>query len=487
MSRKVARNAVWSVASTLSSIAVGLVALPVLLHALGAARLGIFTLALGLIGFSGLLDLGLSRSLTQSVSSILGYGRERSAAAALVWYVLRLLVCFGLLWSALLWLIAPLAVERLFSLQGALAKETIFGLRAVALSMPFALFASGAMGSLEGLQCFRQVSARRSILSVVQFGLPTLTALWRADVGWVIGALAVSRACGACAWMLLLRRELPVPWGVRSRKEDIHHLLHFGGWLSVSNLIGPLMVYADRFYLATLFPPAAVAAYTVPYDSLFRVTTVPTAAVSALFPALAEAQSSFEKTVKMVRFASLALVALMLPPMLLGLVFAKFLLTLWLGKAFAPAVLPLFQVLAIGVFVTSAAQVPYAILQASGRSDLTAKLHLLELPVFVGMLVWAVSVWGLMGAALAWTLRVALDAGALYVLAMWLQPACRRVLAEAMGWILLSVVALIIPLISGNPMLLAPTVLLALTLCSAAVLWLYSHWRGSIPVASLSL
>lgn len=63
MTRQVARNAVWNVAGTLTSIGVGVIALPVLLHALGAARLGVFTLALGLIGFSGLLDLGLGRLL----------------------------------------------------------------------------------------------------------------------------------------------------------------------------------------------------------------------------------------------------------------------------------------------------------------------------------------------------------------------------------------------------------------------------------------
>ncbi len=62
MTRQVARNAVWNVAGTLISIGVGVIALPVLLHALGAARLGVFTLAPGLIGFSGLLDLGLSRA-----------------------------------------------------------------------------------------------------------------------------------------------------------------------------------------------------------------------------------------------------------------------------------------------------------------------------------------------------------------------------------------------------------------------------------------
>ena len=136
MSRKVAHNALWNVAGTLASLVVGLVALPVLpvlpvlLQALGAARLGIFTLALGLIGFSGLLDLGLGRALTQTVSSALGSGRPRAAVAALVWHVLRLLLGFGLLWVLLLCWMVPLVVQHLFKLQGGLAAETIFGLRA---------------------------------------------------------------------------------------------------------------------------------------------------------------------------------------------------------------------------------------------------------------------------------------------------------------------------------------------------------------------
>ena len=48
MSRKVAHNALWNVGGQVVSLGVGLVALPILLHALGAARLGVFTLALGL-------------------------------------------------------------------------------------------------------------------------------------------------------------------------------------------------------------------------------------------------------------------------------------------------------------------------------------------------------------------------------------------------------------------------------------------------------
>lgn len=483
MSRQVAHNALWNVAGTLASLIVGLVALPVLLHALGAARLGIFTLALGLIGFSGLLDLGLGRALTQTVSSALGSGRPRAAVAALVWHVLRLLAGFGVLWILLLWWVVPPVVQHLFKLQGELAAETIFGLRAVALSMPFALLATGAMGALEGLQEFRRVSPQRAALSIVQFGLPALVALWRPDVGWVIAALASSRVLSAAVWLRGLRRVLPRQQGDRHQREDLHHLLRFGGWLSVSNMVGPLMAYADRFYLASLFSPALLATYTVPYDALSRVTSLPMTAIGALFPALAEAQARPESLATLLRAAIAALVALILPSLLLVLIFAKLLLTLWLGQRFGLSALPVFQVLVVGVFLNSTAHLPYALLQAHGRSDLTAKLHVLELPLFAVLLVWAVARWGIEGAALAWTLRVALDTGLLYAAALWLLPSLRAVLQRGVALVLAAAVVLCVPLITADLRILGPLAMGTCAACAVLALRLLRQWRTTHPLS----
>jgi len=484
MSRKVTHNVLWNVAGTLASLAVGLSALPVLLHAMGAARLGIFTLALGLVGFSGLLDLGLGRALTQTVSSALGRGRPRAAVAALVWHVLRLLACFGVLWVVLLWWVVPTVVQHLFRLQGALAGETIFGLRAVAFSMPFALVATGAMGALEGLQDFRRVSTQRAALSITQFGLPALVALWRPDVGWVIAALASSRVLSAAVWLRGLRRVLPSQQGERHQREDLHHLLRFGGWLSVSNIIGPLMVYADRFYLASLFPPAAVAYYTVPYDSLFRVTTLPVTAMGAVFPALAESQGDPARAVPLLRFSIRALVVMLLPPLLLAAIFALPLLTLWLGPAFAKQSAHVFQWLVIGVFINSTAHVPYALLQAHGRADLTAKLHVLELPFFAVLLVWAVAHWGIEGAALAWTLRVALDSSLLYLSALWLLPVLRIVLGYGGVLMLAAAGLLFVPVFTADLHVLTFFAIFACALCGLLAFGLFQQWRMS---PSLSL
>lgn len=470
MSVTVAKNAFWNVSAQVASLAVGMAALPLLLHQLGAARLGIFTLALGLIGFSGLFDLGLGRALTQTVSSSLAQGRSRAEVAALVWKVVAMLAALGFAWLAAFWLAVPDLVERLFSLTGKMARETTFGLRALAISIPFVLTATGAMGALEGLQQFRLLSLWRMPMSLMQFGLPVIAALIRSDIGWAIAALAATRLLWMALWLTHLSRLLPRASGVTAKRSDLHHALHFGGWLSVSNLIGPLMIYADRFYLASLFPPAMVAYYTVPFDTAFRATSLSQTAMNALFPALAETQARPESAVWLLDLALRAVLVLVLPVVLMVAVFAHPLLVLWLNESFAVSAAPVLRSLLVGILLNSAAHLPYALLQAHGRADLTAKLHIAELPLFAAMLVAGTHCFGITGAAWAWTLRVALDTSLLYFTAWRLQPALRVVLAKGAGWLVLSTVVFLLAAYAFDNLLQRVFTAIIVVACACALL-----------------
>ena len=63
-------------------------------------------------------------------------------------------------------------------------------------------------------------------------------------------------------------------------------------------------------------------------------------------------------------------------------------------------------------------QIPYAFIQGAGRPDLTAKLHLVELPLYLILLVIAIEMAGIEGAAMAWTCRFVVDSLLMYFLAL---------------------------------------------------------------------
>jgi O-antigen/teichoic acid export membrane protein len=67
-------------------------------------------------------------------------------------------------------------------------------------------------------------------------------------------------------------------------------------------------------------------------------------------------------------------------------------------------VLPL-QILLVGFVLCSFAQIPFTDIQARGRSDLTAKIHLLEVVPFLAVMLYLSDRYGAIGAAVAWTLR----------------------------------------------------------------------------------
>jgi O-antigen/teichoic acid export membrane protein len=109
----------------------------------------------------------------------------------------------------------------------------------------------------------------------------------------------------------------------------------------------------------------------------------------------------------------------------------------WLDPDFARFSTPVLPILAIGVFINSLAQVFATLIQGVGRPDVTAALHLVELPIYLPMLWWAVQRFGIVGTAMVWMGRVFVDA----VMLFWFS---RRFVGG--NGILIALSALLIPL-----------------------------------------
>ncbi|WP_419776316.1 oligosaccharide flippase family protein, partial [Lactobacillus helveticus] len=56
---------------------------------------------------------------------------------------------------------------------------------------------------------------------------------------------------------------------------SIKPLLRMGSWMTVSNIVGPVMVYSDRFLIGALVSMTAVSYYVTPYEVVTKLLIVP--------------------------------------------------------------------------------------------------------------------------------------------------------------------------------------------------------------------
>jgi len=437
----VARNALLNLIGHVAPLAAAVVALPPLVSRLDPERFGFLSLAWVLVGYFSLFDLGFGRALSRIAAERAGTPRESELPALSRVALISSLVLGGVA-GAVLITAAEWICAHLLRLPNALQPEAVTALKVLAICLPFVTGTSALRGLLEAANRFGWVNVIRVALGVLTFVAPLVCVFFTSSLRAMAGALVAVRILGAAAHWLACTKLCAAWMPDHSRRfRGAAEMLAFGGWLTVSNTVGPLMAYVDRFVIATLVSVAAVAFYTVPYEALTRLWVVPAAICGVLFPAFAASHAARpDRSIALYRSGLKAVLLAAVPPMLLATLFANEGLTIWVGAEYAQRGARVAQLLAFGVLVNCLAYIPFTLLQASGRADLPAKLHLVELPLYLGALYVFVPRYGIEGAALAWSIRCIADALGLFVLAQRRLPASSPVLGGTQ--LLATVVAL---------------------------------------------
>jgi len=171
-----------------------------------------------------------------------------------------------------------------------------------------------------------------------------------------------------------------------------------------------LMIYADRFAIGGLLSMAAVAYYVAPFEIVSRLSVVPTAVMGVLFPAYSQLLAADSTDVAVVYRRTLVAIGFLLaPPVLVIVFFSRPLMTLWLGAEVAGHSAAVASILAVAALAHGLLQPSFQLLQAAGRPDVPALFQLLEAPIYIGYLVLLTVQLGIVGAALAWLIRVTIS------------------------------------------------------------------------------
>lgn len=412
----IARNTAYNLAGFAIPTVIGVLAVPAYLAVIGAERFGVLALAWLILGYFGLFDLGLGRATAQAIAAARDDGAE--ARARTLKTALAVNLGIGVAGALVLWPVAVLVFSRLLDLAPAMRTEALRAAPLLALSLPVATTIGVLSGALMGAGAFRD-SNRISILSTLLFQLGPLAAawLWSADLAVLLIAAIGARLAGAAMLWRACRARFGTPagagWWDRSHARG---LLAFGGWMTAVALIGPLMVFTDRFLIGATLGAVAVTIYTVPMDAARRLTGAALALANALFPRLTLADEAEAR--RLARDAVGAMYAVFTPLVVAAVAAMDPAMRLWLGDALGAQAAPLARVLLIATWLNAFAQVPATRLQARGRPATLAATLLLELPLYLAALWLALDRFGLAGAAWVYLARIAIDAAALSRLAL---------------------------------------------------------------------
>jgi O-antigen/teichoic acid export membrane protein len=400
------RNTIYNLVGALLPLAVSLFTVPVYLKLIGEERFGILAIIWVLLGYFGLFDLGLSQATAQHIAKLKdAEPRERTET---FWTALSINAGFGVCGGVLIWPFAYIFFDRYFQVNEGLRPEILASIPWLIAAVPVATISGVLSGTLQGRERFLALNAI-SLLGTVMFQILPLIVAWLVSpaLTWLLPTALLSRVLSFSLLFSQCRQHLPLTGTPILNHDLVEPLLRFGGWVTITGVIGPLLEVLDRVVIGALAGARAVTFYVVPFSLSNRVTILSSSMAAALFPRLASATGDERERISTLAVRTLEVA--ITPLIIIGLFIMEPFLTWWLSAEFAAHAVLVGQILLLGLWANCFARIPYTRLQAQGRPDLVAKAHLAELLPYLCLLYIALSLWGIVGAALAWSVRVAVD------------------------------------------------------------------------------
>jgi O-antigen/teichoic acid export membrane protein len=392
-----------------------LLSMPVLLHAIGDSRFGMLSIAWMLIGYFGLFDFGIGRAMTHGVSQRLAHDRSADISD-LVWTGLSALAGIGTTVGVALAVASRWLVFAFINIQHDLRPEAASSLLILAAAVPLVTVSAGQRGKLEDHQQFKAINLVMMPLGALLFAAPVVAIQFSVALPAIMLSLLLARFCILAVLLLLCARTVHRFRIVRVSGSTLRDLLGFGGWMTVSNVVSPIMVNMDRVVVGSLLSISAVTYYVTPYEMISKLAIVPGSIANASFPEFSRLHKigSVEATRRYFVKTVLLLLVILAPAAMLASIAGHELLRWWISQDLADRSTVIFRILAFGVVLNGLAYVPFAYVQGIGRSDVTAKFHLIELALYVPTLYLMIRGFGLRGVAMAWVFRVLVDAALLF-------------------------------------------------------------------------
>lgn len=393
-------NTILNASGLIIPAVISLPAMGYIARSLGVEGFGVFLLLFGILGYASIFDFGLNRAL------VLYFAKNQNDVKKDSTLFFTGLI-FVLMVSVFVGLLAFCFSDQIFSvlnLSDEIKDDAILAIKSLSVAIPLTLLSLVMFSVFEGKQLFFELNILK-IISGSMIGLfPAVFVFFKSGIFFAILGVVAARLIVNIILTYKCFKFFDVEnlkWSFSTLKQ----LLKFGGWITLSNIMSLIMSGADKFFISNLFGAKVASFYISAMEMIVRISIVPGALAKTIFPYFA----SNEKNAQSSREIYLGLIGVLLAIVVPLFIFSKEIFAIWLGKDFAESSHSVFNILLVGFLFNALAQIPFSRIQAAGLSKLTTMIHAVEvIPYFLAFFV-LMNMYGVIGVACAWSLRMMLD------------------------------------------------------------------------------
>jgi O-antigen/teichoic acid export membrane protein len=351
MVKRILTNSASNVTVLLMKFAVTFVMAPITVRALGNYDYGIWEIIIGVVGYMGLLDLGLRPAVTRYIARYRAMEDTEGVRKVYSTSLLSMGVAGFLAFLALaVWaVVAP----ELLAQDGANPTRYIFFLLIIGVQVLIAFPGYVAEGILEGFQRFTLKNNITIITTII--GVSVLYYLLQRGYGLLTLAMVntIGKSVKICIYWILLR--LPRHGEFRFRGEDaswnsFKELLSFGYKNFIQSIASIIFNRTAPIMIGGFLGPVAVAFYMIPANLVVHIRNLLWSITQVFMPLFShlDAQGDRVKLRQLLTVASRYVVGLILP-LLVGVWFLGVpFLGRWMGPEYAEGGKTVLYILTLG-------------------------------------------------------------------------------------------------------------------------------------------
>ena len=335
--RHIARNVLYNWFGTIATMAVGLFLSPFIIHRLGNVAYGVWVLAIGVVAYLGLLDLGMQSAVLRFVSKGHTQNDHQGASEAIsaaLWVRLQISALILVL-SAGLAAVFPLVFKVPAELAGDARKAILLTGVKMAITMSIGVVA-GVLSALNRYDL-------QNYLSIVQTAVRVIGVVAVLRTGHGIVAIAVCELIAVLIYNALLvwvaHRLYPQLQILlnRPKRETLKRIWTYSSYAFLTTVAIQLIYQTDYIVVGKFVSVAAVTYYAIGY-SLCSYTSQAINSMGATFvPAAStyEAAGDTNSLLMLYKNGTRATLAVSLPILITLMVRGRSFIGLWMGPQYS--------------------------------------------------------------------------------------------------------------------------------------------------------